>query len=288
MAVRDSINFLPTNLRDASVTPLFPYVSEVLDWIISQYHTTNIDKLRGLYDPTHPEYDPDYILDLLGSTFFATVAPSAEQKKAMCMMVANLYQMKGTRRGLSYILRLLSMDADVFEWYWVNRQFDAGDPAWPEEIPECSIIIEVKNQPGSSLPDDAEVRFAILAGYLLWICVILHEIRWKITFEEFYETQHGIDDVLIITPVLAFSDGDDTRTRVYASPPVPPEAYDNPQLPYIRYGEGGQVYGKTERDPLGAIHETQVYAAVSNTAADYANPILPYIRYNEASKIYSG
>lgn len=182
-----SILFLPENLREY---PLFQEFCNILDYVVEKYHYENIDKLTGLYDAVHDDFDPDYVLGLLGSDYFLQFDLDADQKKALCLLLSNLYDMKGTHKGLDYVLRLLGLDATVYEWYNINAGLY---PEIPETVDPCSIVIDL-GLGDHSLLDEEEDDFVNLASYLLWVCVKLHGIFWSKKFEDWFE---GIEDELV-------------------------------------------------------------------------------------------
>ncbi|MFA5071308.1 MAG: hypothetical protein WC511_02945 [Candidatus Pacearchaeota archaeon] len=205
-----SLNFLPENLQGEE---FYTQLCQVVDYILDKYHTQNIDILRALYDIKNSNFDHERILHLLGSENFVQFDLSEDQFKILCILLSNLYEIKGTKKGLRYLLHLLNLDANVYEWYDINKAHSAGDPLWPEEVPRCSIVLELVTgtpfgicdqfskwaipktgapeeellPPGKAF-EDVEGKFAEFASKLLWVCVKLHEIRWMIRFEEYVTT----------------------------------------------------------------------------------------------------
>ena len=196
-----SLNFLPENLRGYE---LYTKFSEVLDYVLDTYHTKNIDILKALYDIKNSNFSYEEILKLLGSENFLEFDVGSEQFKVLCVLLSNLYEIKGTQRGLRYLLRLLNLDATVYEWYDINRWYHEGDPSWTHEVPKCSIVIDLgfsdlplgvcdirskwaiprTGDPAESVLgptqafEDVEGKFRAFADQLLWVCVTLDEIRW--------------------------------------------------------------------------------------------------------------
>jgi hypothetical protein len=179
-----SINFLPENLREY---PLFQEFCNIIDYVVEKYHYENVDKLTGLYDAVHDDFDPDYVLSLLGADYFIEFDLTQDQKKAMCLLLSNIYDMKGTKKGLDYVLRLIGLEANVYEWYNINQGLY---PEIPETVDPCSIVIDL-GLGDHSLLEDEEQKFINLASYLLWVCVKLHGIFWSKKFEDWFE---GIED----------------------------------------------------------------------------------------------
>lgn len=182
-----SINFLPENLHEY---PLFQEFCNIVDYVVAKYHYENVDKLTGLYDAVHSDFDPNYVLKLLGSDYFLQFDLNDDQKKALCLLLSNLYDMKGTKKGLDYVLRLMGLDAQVYEWYNINQGLY---PEIPEIVDPCSIVIDL-GLGDHSLSDETEQQFLNLASYLLWVCVKLHGIFWSKKFEDWFE---GIEDELV-------------------------------------------------------------------------------------------
>ena len=181
-----SINFLPENLQGE---PLFQEFCNVLDYVVDKYHYENVDKLTGLYNAVHDDFDPDYVLKLIGADYFFEFDLTVDQKKTLCLLLSNLYDMKGTKKGLDYVLRLMGLEAEVYEWYNINQGLY---PEIPETVDSCSIVIDL-GLGDHSLLEDEEQKFMDLAGYLLWVCVKLHGIFWSKKFEDWFE---GIEDEL--------------------------------------------------------------------------------------------
>ena len=59
--------FVPARQRD---TYLLAKVVELFNHVVSNYHYAEIEKMRGMYNPFHPEFDSDYFIDFLGSAGF--------------------------------------------------------------------------------------------------------------------------------------------------------------------------------------------------------------------------
>jgi hypothetical protein len=179
-----SINFLPENLREQ---PLFMEFCSILDYVIEKYHYDNVDKLSGFHDVTHEDFDPEVILKQIGGDYFLDFDLNTDQKKALCLMLSNLYDMKGTKKGLDYIFRLLDLDATVYEWYDVNAGIY---PEITDVLDPCEIILDL-GLGDHPLLENEEIQFIALAEYLLWVCVKLYGIFWSKSFEDWFD---GIED----------------------------------------------------------------------------------------------
>ncbi len=205
-----SLEFLPENIQGEE---FFVQLSEVVDYIIDVYHTKNVDILKALYDIKHSDFDYEKTLKLLGSENFIEFDVTSDRFKVLCCLLSNLYELKGTKKGLQYLLRLLDLDAIVHEWYDINEAFYNNDPKWREEVPKCSIVLELAMTtpfgicdkyskwaiPEEQVPpgifdipegmalEDTEGKFREFASHLLWVCVTLHEIRWMKQFVEYVD-----------------------------------------------------------------------------------------------------
>ena len=134
-----SSNFLPESIRDYD---FYSRLTEILDYVLDLYHTQNIDILKALYDIRDSNFDPEKCMQLLGAQEFIDFAADTEQFKTLCILLSNLYEIKGTQRGIKYLLRLLDMDCTIYEWYDINKWAQQGDPSW-QEVPPCSIVLEL-------------------------------------------------------------------------------------------------------------------------------------------------
>lgn len=211
-----SKNFLPENIRDYD---FFSKLTEILDYVIDAYHTKNIDLLKALYDIKNANFDYERTMALLGSSEFIEYSVSSEQFKVLCILLSNLYEIKGTHRGIRYLLRLLDLDCNIYEWYDINKWYHEGDPRWTHEVPNCSIVLDLgfEHRPigvcdryskwaiprtGSSAEDilgpnqafeDTEGKFRDFASRLLWVCVILDEIRWLKKLTDYVDVKEKLE-----------------------------------------------------------------------------------------------
>ena len=205
-----TVGFLPENLRDLD---FYRHITDILDWVIKNYHSNPVNQIQYTYDVINEAFKADKTLSLLGFDQFLQFNITEDQKRAMCALLANIYDLKGTERGLRYLLRLAGMDARVYEWYNINLEHARGNPDWPHEVPPCTIVLEVdvgnnpfgvttiSNRwaiPGSNEQynlapglafEDIEGKFRYLASFLLWVCTELEEIRWRKAFRDYVNSQ---------------------------------------------------------------------------------------------------
>lgn len=202
-----SKNLIPEYLQNKE---FYKHVSSVIDDIVAEYHDDISKDVRNLYNITSPDFDPDQTLEHLGFNEFFPFISSMTNKRASAALLANIYDMKGTKKGLEYILRLLGMEARLYEWYYINSEYEKGNPEWPYTVEPCSIVLELATGSSSfgvcppdsrwAIPrmgqdfyegvseeyafENTEEKFNYLSSYLLWICTKLEEIRWKRRFED--------------------------------------------------------------------------------------------------------
>ena len=202
-----SKEFLPEYLQEQE---LYKHITEVIDYAIENYHTVPMQDVRALYDITNEDFSQTQTLKHLGyENFFSFASP--ENDRAVAAMLSNIYDLKGTKKGLIYLLRLMKLDAEVYEWYDINKWHEEGDPNFPNEVEPCSIILNIAsyNDMGFGICEadsrwaiprqgqdfyegidpsiafeDTDAKFRFLATKLLWICVHLNEIRWTKRFED--------------------------------------------------------------------------------------------------------
>ena len=136
-----SKNFLPQNIRDYE---FYDRLTQILDYVLNLYHTKNIDGLKALYDIKKENFDTEKILSLLGSHEFIEFDLNPEQAKILCILLSNLYEIKGTKKGLEYLLRLLDLEGHIYEWYDINKWYAEGNPNWDRAVPPCTIVLELE------------------------------------------------------------------------------------------------------------------------------------------------
>lgn len=185
----NAINFITENLRKDET---IKYSSEQIDYVIEKYLTKHLDNIYSIYDFQHPYFNVDYMLSILGSVSLIGEDLTEEQKKTMALNLSNLQRIKGTKKAIQYILRILNLDAEIYEWYDVNYLNSLGDPNFPDPIEECSIIIlaEVSN---FSIDSDLNEKLQDLFRQLLWSCVILAEFRWTKAVSEDVDFSSSFD-----------------------------------------------------------------------------------------------
>lgn len=119
-----SLRYIPPSLREEE---LYTGLTQVLDYVIQRYHHAEIQKISGLYDVFHPDFDPDFIIRLLGGSDFIVLPLSEDQKRSLCLILSNLYEIKGLRRGVEGILSSLGIPALLYESWEVDREVETGE-----------------------------------------------------------------------------------------------------------------------------------------------------------------
>ena len=193
----DSSKFIPPHLKGE--TELFPYVCSLLDYIIDIHHYEETLKVEDLYDSENLNYDTDYILSYLGGLDWVDIGTTVfteGRKRTLSMMISNLFELKGTHRGIQYLLHMMGISGRIFEWFEVADLQRNGDPRFPigEALPpECSFIIEMDIGDRSFVDTEAlENDFEELKTILLSFCVTLYEIRWIKIFQDTMEVNKDI------------------------------------------------------------------------------------------------
>lgn len=158
----------------------------------SNCHDQNIDYVNSIFDTQSYKYDYDYILRLFNANEYRDIFRTIDGRK-LSMLIARIYNLKGTRKGLYLLLKLLGMDGTIYEWFTIEELVEAGDPDWTsgeggvdysslkDDNPGCPIIIEM-NVPSTLYIENLEAEIINLITRFLWVCVNLVEVRWKYPF----------------------------------------------------------------------------------------------------------
>ena len=164
-------DFLPKAIREH---PLFEKTAELLDYLVANNHIQNMIKVDNLADGKSLHFDEEYFTKLLTDEMFSSLDLAQENKESLTLIAANMYNLKGTRRGLQYMLSFLSVNgqslgAEVFDWQQVNR--DPSMYGLPGPMEACSVYIRVKVPLGVYLSSATEDRIADIMRYFFWICL---------------------------------------------------------------------------------------------------------------------
>lgn len=188
-----TLAFIPKDLQSQ---PIYPYIAEVIDWVVDTYHTGELNKIYALYNVEHPDFDPDYILELFDFPYAALFGNTLteDMKKSLAFFLSRLYQLKGTRKGLEYIFHLLDLHVKVYEWFEINERHERGEAFYYRNAEPCSIWIDFGVVGNYPISDEWEAKLISLVNLLLWICVKIDEIVWTKIFIDYvdhddYETE---------------------------------------------------------------------------------------------------
>lgn len=230
-----------------STTELFKYVSEHINYLIDKYSIDNVQRIINQHNTESGFSDPDYLLKYLGTPEFIDLNISDTRKRTLVLLVSQIMELKGTFRGLTYLTRMLGLNATVEEWYDINEKFAQGDPEFPEEVDECSIILNL-GVVDNTLDDSLEDQIQIIIDMMLWVCVKLAEIRWTKALEDQYIiNEDGGDQLLVGGEGSGFGeflfDGHYPEADRCANPFV----YGEPYFPdFPKYGEPLAIYDYSE------------------------------------------
>jgi hypothetical protein len=130
-------------------------------------------------------------LKLLGNINLGPIVLDGDQKRTLALLVSSLFYLKGTSKGIERFLRLVGLEIDLHEWMKVNREWAMGNPLFPNQIPNCSVIFELSIN-NSPLTNETKKAFADFVLSMFWICATIHEIWWKKPLNSEY---WGVQDV---------------------------------------------------------------------------------------------
>lgn len=203
----DTQDFFPKAIKEH---PLFEKTAELLDYLVANNHIQNMIKVDNLADGKSLHFDEEYFTRLLTDEMFSSMELAQENKESLTLIAANMYNLKGTKRGLQYMLSFLSVNgqslgAEVFDWQQVNR--DPSAYGLPGPLEACSVYIRVKVPLGVYLSSVTEDRIADIMRYFFWICLNA-TFSWVRTVRSVIT---GIDDrteaAFLVNPSDSFGKG---------------------------------------------------------------------------------
>lgn len=229
------LSYVPKNLQK---TTIYPYISELIDWVNENYHTKYTSSIENMYNVNSPDFDPDYMLRLFNfplEDIFGTV--EEDVKKTICLFISKIFSMKGTKKSLNYILSILNLEATIYEWYFINDQRAKGiDPAYYyKDAPQCSIWLNFGIIGNYPIDDDFEAKLISLVKTFLWVCVFIDDIAWTKILVDTLELEDTQSASITDRVFLEYSPYKMNCSTLIYGPPIIPD------LPY--YGKTGLVFG---------------------------------------------
>lgn len=163
---RTTLDFLPENLREM---PLYQKATQMLDWLIQTTHFDNLVHVENLGNGRSVHFDADYLLGLMDGGRLGTVGLGDVNKESLALVAANVYNLKGTKSGLQYLLALVGFTARVYEWFEVNE--DPSAFGLPGPLPACTVYVEVKTPVSLYQDQELERRVDDLLRSFFWLCI---------------------------------------------------------------------------------------------------------------------
>ena len=193
----ESKDFLPSAIREH---PLFAKTSELLDYLVTQGHIQNMIKVDNLYEGKSIHFDENYLTNLLTDDSFRALDIAQDNKETLAVIAANIYNIKGTVRGLKYMLSLLSvagqkLDADVYDWVYVNKNLEEFNLVQP--LDACTVLVKVKVPLSIHLDEALEHRLVEIMQSFFWICANIvfawtRTIETEVEFHDLFDAQEEI------------------------------------------------------------------------------------------------
>lgn len=201
-------DFLPLELKEGT---LFYGLTQVLDYVIDTYHYQDLLGLSHLYDAFHPKFPADRIIELLGGNDFFIRTLTDSEKVSLALMLSNLYEIKGLKRGIEGILSLLGFPSYLYQSWEVADEVETGRPTpvyewndqtkdieekpslfssaiWDEKIKSCNIAVAF-DATGRVVLEGIEDDIKTVIESLLWVCAKVQEYVWVMNY-----TGPGLED----------------------------------------------------------------------------------------------
>lgn len=186
----DLSEMLPKYHRDQE---LFQSFTRLFDYALRRHVMEDYHALKALWDAFDPRFDADAVVHALGGADFFVRRLDKDQKRALALLLASLYELKGLRRGVEAILSLIGLPSVVYEYDEIRREVETGVatrpeaipvPIWTSLLPDCSVAV-VFNATGKMVltsavdptwVDDEDMLKAL--EHLLWMCAAVKELTY--------------------------------------------------------------------------------------------------------------
>ena len=192
---------LPKKLRGQ---PLNQKVAEITDWLVEEFYDKDLNKVKALWDASKDGYDSDEILTIFGGETFGDILFQAAKKDTLARIIARLYNLKGTKKGMQFLFSLLDLHPVIHEWWRVNREIAKGseegqywltqDEVGISGMEPCTVLVDL-GVGDHLLVESIDDKLVVLIETLLWTCVRLSGIRWTKVLEDHIHTdiEYAID-----------------------------------------------------------------------------------------------
>lgn len=166
-----SKDFLPRAIKEH---PLFDKTAQLLDYLIANNHIFNMIKIDNLAEGKSIHFNEEYFTSLLTDNMFAKLDIAQDNKESLALIAANMYNLKGTKRGLQYMLSFLTVDgqglgAEVFDWKQVNSNLE--EFGLVEPLDACTVFVRAKVPLKVYLSEDMMAKLDDAMRYFFWICL---------------------------------------------------------------------------------------------------------------------
>jgi hypothetical protein len=108
-------DYLPENLHGI---PLYDQFSEIFQAGLDKNYAVDFNNQIGIYDPSSPVHDFEYIISLLGGRTLLSLLSDKIDILALELLLPGIYNLRGTATGFELLLRLLKID---FQTYYMIK-----------------------------------------------------------------------------------------------------------------------------------------------------------------------
>lgn len=158
--------FLPEILKKYQI---FEIGTLMIDELARTRHEGTVKQVEGLYDFRKEEYNAEYILKIVSDGLLNKLLVSEENKVALSLLAANLMNLKGTAKGLKFMLAFLGLDATFYPWYVINA--NSTQYGYDTKIDPCTVVIVIRLPLNSVGAETIEETIKRVALDFFWVCL---------------------------------------------------------------------------------------------------------------------
>jgi len=170
--------FIPENLSDV---PLWPKIRELLNYVLTEANKELEDVTKKLTGPD--EVREEVVKQILiekGYDYIVSVMDTLNNLEfnTLITYVSLISQLKGSRKGLELVLRLLGFESQIREWWEADTIEERGEP-WTYEI---TVYYNASN-----VPDIFETIEQVQVFSRNYVFALISNIEVQVILENFAE-----------------------------------------------------------------------------------------------------
>lgn len=172
--------YLPQHLTKR---PLYKKLCEIIDYLIDKFYTPEIDQMRDQYDPLADSFNAEEFMTLIDGYEYRDMLFGQTSIEQISHMLTRIYNLKGTKKGLHFLMDLLGIQSSVYIWWELLRSHEQGTELWdefagyfldytPDDIKNCGLYFHFVDNNGilGQFGEELDEKLMELVNSFMWVC----------------------------------------------------------------------------------------------------------------------